>query len=293
MPVLFNFEDVDAISVSPGVTRRALITPERVGSDCIALDRWALNAGSRMTVEVGDTDLAWFQLLEGSAILDGGESRHRLDTDLLDGDEGRHRLDTSHVVFLPPAFRGELTTGEGTAVLYGAVPDAKRFDPAFEASRPGFRCVDWRAEPMLDSEHDARKRIYLVTPTLFGTRAVKGEMIIYPPGTRASNHHHEGAEHFQYIVSGSGTALLSEEPHPIRAGDTLYNYEFERHNFVNDGDEDLVFVEYFVPAECRTVWVNPESVCAWLPTGQNIDGGAPARDIGAHSSAETVNPTGV
>ena len=279
MPVLFNVDDVDAITVKPGVTRHALITPERVENDCIALDRWALDAGSRLELEVQDTDLAWFQLLDGSAVLDGSE--------------GRHRLDPSHVVFLPPGFFGDLATDAGAAVLYGTVPDANRFDSAFEASRPEFRCVNWRDEPMLDSEHDARKRIYLVTPTLFGTRAVKGEMIIYPPGTQASNHHHEGAEHFQYIISGSGTALLSEEPHPIRAGDTLYNYEFERHNFINGGDEDLVFVEYFVPAECRTVWVNPELVCAWLPTGMTIDGGAPSREIRAHSSAETVNPTGV
>lgn len=279
MPVLFNIDDIDETPMAPGVNRRALITPERVGNDCIALDRWTVNAGSGLAVEVGESDLAWFQLLEGVAVLDGTE--------------GRHRLNTSNVVFLPPGFSGELTSEPGAAVLYGRVPDANRFDPEFEASPPEFRCVDWRAEPMLDSEHDARKRIYLVTPTLFGTRAVKGEMIIYPPGTQASNHHHEGAEHFQYIISGRGTALLSEEPHPVRAGDTLYNYEFERHNFVNDGDEDLVFVEYFVPAECRTVWVNPELVCAWLPTGKNIDGGAPSREITAHSSAETVNPTGV
>ena len=279
MPVLFNIDDIDETPMAPGVNRRALITPERVGNDCIALDRWTVNAGSGLAVEVGESDLAWFQLLEGAAVLDGTE--------------GRHRLTTSNVVFLPPGFSGELTSEPGAAVLYGRVPDANRFDPEFEASPPEFRCVDWRAEPMLDSEHDARKRIYLVTPTLFGTRAVKGEMIIYPPGTQASNHHHEGAEHFQYIISGRGTALLSEEPHPVRAGDTLYNYEFERHNFVNDGDENLVFVEYFVPAECRTVWVNPELVCAWLPTGKNIDGGAPSREITAHSSAETVNPSGV
>jgi hypothetical protein len=41
------------------------------------------------------------------------------------------------------------------------------------------------------------------------------------------------------------------------------------------------------------VWTNPELVCAWLPTGKNIDGGEPSRDIAAHSSAETVNPDGV
>ena len=279
MPVLFNFDEVEEISMGPGVARRPLITPERVGNDCIVLDRWTMDARAQAGIEVAEGDLVWFQLLDGAAVLDGSE--------------GRHELDTGHVVFLPPGFSGALTAANGAAVLYAGVPDAKRFDAGFEPSSLKFRCVDWRVEPVLDSEHDARTRIYLVTPTLFGTKAVKGEMIIYPPGTTASNHHHEGAEHFQYIISGSGTALLSEEPHPVRAGDTLYNYEYERHNFVNDGDEDLVFVEYFVPAEFRTVWVNPELVCAWLPAGKNIDGGAPSRAMQAHSSAETVNPEGV
>ena len=129
MPVLFNFDDVDAAPMAPGAARRPLITPQRVGNDCIVLDHWTMDAG---------------------------------------------------------------------------VPDAKRFDAEFEPSRLRDRCVDWRVEPMLDSEHDARNRIYLVTPTLFGTKSVKGEMIVYPPGTEASNHHHEGAEHFQYIISGQG-----------------------------------------------------------------------------------------
>lgn len=279
MPVLFNCDSVAADSMGDGVTCQALITPERVNNDCLLLDRRSLNAGASTKIQVAAADLAWFQLLEGEATLDGSE--------------GQHELTTSHVVFLPPGFSGNLSTADGAVVLYAGVPNADRFDPDFEPSSLEFRCVDWRAEPVLDSEHDARTRIYLVTPTLFGTKAVKGEMIIYPPGTQASNHHHEGAEHFQYIISGSGTVLLSEKPHPIRAGDTLYNYEFERHNFINDGDKELIFVEYFVPAECTTVWTNPELVCAWLPTGKNIDGGEPSRNIGAHSSAETVNPEGV
>jgi quercetin dioxygenase-like cupin family protein len=279
MPVLINYDDVEVIPLGEGSKRQPLITTESVGNDCIVLDRWTIVAGGLVDISVAHTDLAWFQLLEGRATLEGPN--------------GVDELSDANVVFLPPGFVGKLASKEGATVLYGGVPDAKRNDPNFEASSLEYRCMNWRAEPTLDSEHDERTRIYLVTPTLFGTKAVKGEMIIYPPGTKASNHHHEGAEHFQYIISGSGTALLSEVPTPIRSGDTLYNYEFERHNFINDGDEDLVFVEYFVPAECRTVWVDPHLVCAWNPTGKNIDGGNPSREIGAHSSAATINPEGV
>lgn len=278
MPALFNCDTIDPISVVEGVKKQALITPERVKNDCILLDRWVLDTAATMKIDVLETDLAWFQLLDGSAVLDGTA--------------GVHDLTVSNVVFLPPGFKGSLSTAKGATVLYGGVPNADRFDENFGDSLV-FRCVNWRAEPALSSVHDARTRIYLVTPTLFGTKAVKGEMIIYPPGTTAALHHHEGAEHFQYIISGSGTAILGDETCPIRAGDTLYNYEYEKHNFISDEKEDLVFVEYFVPAECSTIWVNPDVTCSWSPTGKNIDGGEPSRYIEAHSSAETVNPEGV
>ncbi len=277
-PGLFNYDTIDPISLEDGVTKQALITPERVKSDCILLDRYVLNATATMKIDVSSSDLAWFQLLDGSAVLDGTA--------------GIHDLTVSNVVFLPPGFKGSLSSSKGATVLYGGVPNASRFDENFGDSLE-FRCINWRTEPALSSVHDARTRIYLVTPTLFGTKAVKGEMIIYEPGTKAALHHHEGAEHFQYIISGSGTAILGDETCPLRAGDTLYNYEYEKHNFISDDKEDLVFVEYFVPAECSTIWVNPEIVCSWEPTGKNIDGGDQSRHIDAHTSAETVNPDGV
>ena len=159
MPVLFNYDSVDAAPMGDGVTRQALITPERVNNDCLLLDRWSLNAGASTKIQVAATDLAWFQLLEGEATLDGSE--------------GQQELTTSHVVFLPPGYSGSLSAADGAVVLYAGVPNADRFDPDFEQSSLEFRCVNWRAEPALDSEHDARTRIYLVTPTLFGTKAVK------------------------------------------------------------------------------------------------------------------------
>jgi len=275
MPVFVSHNSVDSVPMGGGVSRQPLITAESVGNDSIILDRWIIEVGNAAQISVASTDLAWFQLLQGEATLDGSA--------------GTHHLSDANVVFLPPNFAGTLVAASGAAVLYARIPHAARFDPGFADSSLEFRCVNWREEPVLDSEHDARTRIYLVTPTLFGTKAVKGEMIIYAPGATASMHHHEGAEHFQYIISGSGTALLGDESQPVCAGDTLYNYEYELHNFVNDGDEDLVFVEYFVPAECRTVWVNPETSCTWSPTGMNIDGGEASRHIAAHAHGADVD----
>ena len=120
MPVLFNCDSADEVPMEQGVSRQPLITPERVGNDCILLDRWRLDPGTTWRIRVTQTDLAWFQLLDGAARLEGSE--------------GRHELTSSNVVFLPPGFAGDMTTTDGTIVLYGQVPNAARFDPGFGAS---------------------------------------------------------------------------------------------------------------------------------------------------------------
>jgi quercetin dioxygenase-like cupin family protein len=118
-------------------------------------------------------------------------------------------------------------------------------------------------------------------------------MIIYPPGTAAANHHHEGAEHFMYVLRGRGTVYANERPFALRKGDTIYYPDRERHYLEAAKDEELVFAEYFAPAEFRTVWVDDSQVCTWHPTGRDIEGRVPVREIKAHSSAEVANPADV
>ena len=141
---------------------------------------------------------------------------------------------------------------------------------------------------MLNSEHDARQRIYVATPGLFSTRAIKGEMIIYPPGTQAANHHHEGAEHFMYVLKGAGTAYANESPIPVKKGDLIYYGNCERHYLRSSDDGEMVFVEFFVPGDYKTVWAPGAAICTWTPTGRSISGAAPARAIARHSSADSA-----
>ena len=123
---------------------------------------------------------------------------------------------------------------EDLEILATTVPDATRFDPDLAGKPPGIGIVDWSREPVLQSEHDTRQRIYVTTPGLAGTGAIKAEIITYPPGAAAPEHHHEGAEHFQYVLSGAGTAVLNGRYQPLAAGDILYNFENELHYFFTD-----------------------------------------------------------
>src|SRR5262245_48620787 len=202
-------------------------------------------------------------------------------------------LTDTHVALLPPGAEAMLRSADGATLIHATVPQAARFDPEFARSPPRCSVVDWSREPVLDSQHDARKRVYLVTPKLSGTKVLKGEMIIYPPTTMAANHHHEGAEHFMYILRGRGTAWANEKPFPVRAGDVVYYHELERHYLKADDDAELVFSEFFVPGEYKTIWVDPSQVCTWLPTGRDVRGCTPVREIAAHSSAAYTSPADV
>ncbi len=165
------------------------------------------------------------------------------------------------------------------------MPDAPGLDPDLATSPTKLRVVDWHREPVLASEHDARSRIYLATPKLFGTHAIKGEMIIYPPKTAGANHHHVGADHFMVFLKGSGTAYADDEPIRVREGDVVYYPDLERHWLQADADGEMVFVEFFVPGDFETVWVEAAMACTWNPTGRDIGGGVPVREIARHGGS--------
>jgi quercetin dioxygenase-like cupin family protein len=279
MATIFNEASVAAEPAGNGAARQQLLTDARVPGTSILLDRLMLAPGGTAHLAVPARGLAWFQMLEGEAML-----AH---------DGARRALTDAHVVFLPPRDIATLSSGRGAALLVGEIPDAASLDANTIENPPAFRVVDWTREPVLDSEHDARKRIYLVTPKLFGTKAVKGELIIYPPGTAAANHHHEGAEHFMYVLRGRGTVYANEKPYRVRKGDVIYYPDRERHYLEAAADEELVFAEFFAPGEFKTIWVDESQICTWRPTGRDIRGRAPAREIKAHSSADVLSPQDV
>jgi len=276
MATIFNENTVTAEPAGKGTARQRLLTDARVKGTRILLDRLTLAPGGSLALAVPAGGVAWLHVLAGEALLTHGDDAAT--------------LTQAHVAFLPPRYAAELSSRNGAALLYGEIPEAARLDPALTRNAPAFRVVDWTREPVLDSVHDARKRIYLVTPKLFGTKAIKGEMIIYPPGTQAANHHHVGAEHFMYVLRGRGTVYANEQPFPVGQGDVIYYPDLERHYLEAAPDQEMAFAEFFAPGEFKTVWVDESQICTWQPTGRDIRGQIPAREIRAHSSADVLSP---
>lgn len=271
MPVIVRGSEVAAEAVGAGVNRQSLLSPENTGSDNVLLDLLTFESGATFELAFGEDTFGWLQVLDGSGALAGYD----------------RELEPNGVTYLPLGYAGTFSAAiDGTRLLLATVPNAVRFDPDVAGAPSGVQTTDWTNEPVLQSEHDARTRIYMATRTLTGTSAYRGEMIRYPSGTKAPAHHHEGAEHFQYVLGGSCTAFLGNEEATIGAGDVLYNYEMEVHSFLNDNDDDLVFVEFFVPGGCKTIWAPGANPCAWLPTNSDIMGRPPSRDISYHVHGE-------
>lgn len=271
MPVIIRAADVPTEPVGSGVTAQSLLSPANTGSNNVLLDLLAFESGTSFDLAMTDNAFGWLQVLDGYGSLAGHDQT----------------LEPNGVTYLPLGYAGTFSAAtDGTRLLVATVPEAARFDPEVAQTPSHVQTTDWSHEPVLQSEHDARTRIYMATRTLTGTSAYRGEMIRYPAGTEAPAHHHEGAEHFQYVLKGDCTAVLAGETEKLSAGDVLYNYEMEVHSFVNDSDGEFVFVEFFVPGSCKTIWAPGAKPCAWLPTGADILGRTPSRDIGYHVHGE-------
>lgn len=242
-----------------GVQWDWIITPDRLPDRRLWVAIVAVPSGEAVTVSSQIGGLTWFQILEGRADVDGEPT---------DGD---------FIVMLSNGTSCTLVADADTHVMISQVPNAD-----LDSEAPDRRRIDWSTEPVLLSEHDSRRRIYLASTGLWGTEAVKGEMITYPPGASGAPHHHEGAEHFQFLLSGAGVAHLGEDTVDLRTGDLLYNLENEIHAFENPHETDMVFVEFFVPGRSRTVWVPGAEACAWNPLDTDIKGRPAARRLAAH-----------
>jgi quercetin dioxygenase-like cupin family protein len=265
---------VEAEVLAGGARRQRLIDADRIEASRCLFDRVTFDASTSMAIDVSTTDIVWGQVLGGSAMFaTGGTERPLSELDAF---------------FLPPGTNVTISSEPGAEIVTLTVPDATTFDPGLASITPGPQFVDLSREPLLQSEHDERQRIYMASKALFGTTALAGEIVIFPPGSSGKNHHHIGAEHFQYIMRGTGTAFLNEQGHRIGAGDLVYKYEGERHFVQNDPDTEMAFVEFFVPGAWETEWADPNLACTWAPTGTNLDGTDPTREIAAHTSDGTV-----
>jgi len=262
MPFIIRAAERTRTDPAAGVSSESVLSPQSLPDGRLTVEVLTFEPSAHINLNTGEAEIAWMQVLDGEINIDAVPA------------------DRFIITMWARGATLDIAAHSRAEVLICRVPHAIDYAP--ELTPEEIRRIDWSTEPVLNSEHDSRQRIYLASTGLWGTEAVKGEMIIYPPGAAGAEHHHEDAEHFQFMIGGSGTAVLSGEEVTLQKGVFLYNFENEMQSFYNGSDTDMVFVEFFVPGHSKTVWPPEVNVCGWQPTGIDIKGRTAARELSYH-----------
>ncbi len=81
-----------------------------------------------------------------------------------------------------------------------------------------------------------------------------------PPGGATAEHIHPAAEEIYFILKGNAEMRVAEKTANVRAGDAIVLPPGTRHQIVNTGDSDLIFLCICVPAYSHedTVLIDPQ-----------------------------------
>ena len=110
-----------------------------------------------------------------------------------------------------------------------------------------FSAADIAALPEDRSVHqfnDNAVRLSKTLGTLAGLERIGLHLVRLEPGRASTElHSHDNDEEFIYIISGTGTATIGDQTHPIAAGDVMaFPCQSPTHEMHNTGQEDLVYL---------------------------------------------------
>src|SRR3954468_13915360 len=87
----------------------------------------------------------------------------------------------------------------------------------------------------------------LLSPMTVGSTSGFMGVATIAPGDRISEHYHPYSEEFVYVVRGTITADLDDEPHTVAAGEAMMIPINMRHRLRNEGDEEVFMVFHMGP----------------------------------------------
>ena len=70
---------------------------------------------------------------------------------------------------------------------------------------------------------------------------------LVPPGCRVRLHAHDRAEEVFHVLAGTGVAEIDGQPHRLSPGVSLFFGHNRQHTIINDGNEDLEWLWFFMP----------------------------------------------
>ena len=260
MPIVKKFDDAEYIEINQDILCKNLLRQDDLDDSRITIDYYQLSNGAQLDYLNKDSDISWIQILSGGIKISDGD------------------LNKDHIVLVKGKKEMQFSASSDTDLAITKINNYKIFESdASDAFDSQISIINWGNEPILKSEHDDRKRVYLLSELLAGTDSVKGELIIYPKNTSCPEHYHVGAQHYQLITEGEVIAVLDGKETKLENMMFYIILRMNRIGFIQM--KKLRFCRIFVPGENKTVWTKTTNVCTWSPMGVDINGQSPSRHI--------------
>lgn len=260
MAIVLGANSFGAPEKRDGAAWQRLLDETRIPGAQLTLDRVTIEAGVEAQFDPGPNSLLWLQMFEGEGWL-----KTPFDSEW---------LSSNHSMLLPPEFLSTFPLRRPATLLLARVPAVPYTDQNTGDVSPRVCLLDWTSEHAFMAEHDARKRVFLVSNEFAVTDVFRADMVVFPPGSTAPKCRHEGAATFIYVTKGRGVASELS----IAAGDVLYLPDGEWYTLKAEPNNELQFVEIYVPGKFLTVWANPAEATAWRDTGMDIHRRLPQPD---------------
>ncbi len=68
-----------------------------------------------------------------------------------------------------------------------------------------------------------------------------------PPKTKSDEHYHKEREESYFVISGKGRAIIDGVESKIREGSLVYTKPNEKHEFINDGEDEFIYLIITAP----------------------------------------------
>ena len=191
MPIVKKFDDAEYIKINHDILCKNLLQKDDLDDSRITIDYYKFSNIAQLDYLNEDSDISWIQILSGGIKISDDD------------------LNKNQIVLIKGKKEMQLSASSGTEIAVTKINNYKIFESdASDAFDSQISIINWGNEPILKSQHDDRKRVYLLSELLAGTDSVKGELIIYPKNTSCPEHYHLGAQHYQLITEGEVIAVL-------------------------------------------------------------------------------------
>jgi mannose-6-phosphate isomerase-like protein (cupin superfamily) len=236
-----DFASLSWVERSTGVGWATLVDEAGLGSQDMVAGLVRLSRGSRTEADAPAGSDRYLFTLEGRARLVGPDGHH----DLGPGVFASLREGQQYTLIGPE---------EGDALVLSVMAPP----PGARRPLPGTReTVVVRASelPVVEEADSGKRRIYLVTEEMTGSKRAHGMIVVYGGTTVTPPHYHPDAESLFVFLEGTGVVVVNGREVTARSGRAAYFGRGDPHALWSADPAGMRFLEFHIPGTYGVVRV--------------------------------------